>query len=82
MMTLSRLTTSNKAAIMILSNKNDIPVRNAVMDYNYWLGRTIRVSLQDGRIFQGQFVAVDRRRNVLLRYCEALECSKASLRKN
>jgi small nuclear ribonucleoprotein (snRNP)-like protein len=67
---------------MILSNKNDIPVRNAVMDYNYWLGRTIRVSLQDGRIFQGQFVAVDRRRNVLLRYCEALECSKASLRKN
>lgn len=43
--------------------------------YDVWLGRTLRITLADDRVFQGQFIAIDDRRNVLLRYCEALEGS-------
>jgi len=42
-----------------------------------WLGQTLRVTLIDDRILQGQFVAVDDRSNILLRYCESLEGSPA-----
>jgi len=38
-----------------------------------WLGRTLRFSLDDGRILQGQFVGVDNELNILIRYSEFLE---------
>jgi small nuclear ribonucleoprotein (snRNP)-like protein len=41
--------------------------------FHAWLGRTLRITLTDSRVFQGQFVAIDNKFNVLLRYSEALE---------
>lgn len=41
--------------------------------FNTWLGRTIRVTLIDNRVFQGVFVAIDFARNLLLRYAEVIE---------
>lgn len=38
-----------------------------------WLGRRLRLTISDGRIFQGQFVAIDEEMNILIRYCELLD---------
>jgi small nuclear ribonucleoprotein (snRNP)-like protein len=39
----------------------------------YWLGRFLRVTLSDGRVFVGQYVAVDVQKNILLRNTEEIE---------
>lgn len=35
-----------------------------------WLGRFVRLTLTDGRVFEGQLVAIDSDRTLLVKYCE------------
>ena len=50
-----------------------------LMDFEYSsrLGQTLRISLKDGRLLQGQFAAVDRNENILIRYCELIGGTKS-----
>lgn len=40
-----------------------------------FLGRILKVTILDGRVFQGQLMAVDNKGNILLGYAESLECN-------
>lgn len=44
---------------------------NYLLEY---LGHTVRLTLIDARVIQGQFVGYDCDGNILLRYAESIEC--------
>lgn len=37
--------------------------------FKQWLGHTARITLTDGRLFEGQLVAVDSNHTLLMKYC-------------
>lgn len=43
--------------------------------FKQWLGRTARITLTDGRVFEGQLMAVDSDHTLLIKYCEFYDCT-------